>query len=285
MDLLAKLTQLAPNLNQPELESTVCAEKDGMCFHPQFNSLVRLEVIAGAHIAYLVIIFGLRYLLKGCKPLNVKYPMMLYNIIQVVASTTMTIGLAPYLLNYVFNLNGKFNATIEFWVLFHYVTKFLDMFDSLFMVLRQKDDQLSFLHVYHHCTIGAIWGCLLHFGFGNGAAFFGAWINSLVHALMYFHYFWTSLGLRNPFKKYLTLFQMFQFSLCILQAVLVLVFDQQFTLEWAVLQLCYHMTLLYLFLKFYLKSNGKKAVAASPKTAAAPSAKRAATPTKKKKSA
>eukprot|EP00658_Telonema_sp_P-2_P026415 TRINITY_DN20663_c0_g1_i7.p2 TRINITY_DN20663_c0_g1~~TRINITY_DN20663_c0_g1_i7.p2 ORF type:complete len:265 (-),score=108.87 TRINITY_DN20663_c0_g1_i7:140-934(-) len=258
MDLLAQLTQLAPNLNQPELESTVCAEKDGMCFHPQFNSLVRLEVIAGAHIAYLVIIFGLRYLLKGCKPLNVKYPMMLYNVIQVVASTTMTIGLAPYLLNYVFNLNGKFNATIEFWVLFHYVTKFLDMFDSLFMVLRQKDDQLSFLHVYHHCTIGAIWGCLLHFGFGNGAAFFGAWINSLVHALMYFHYFWTSLGLRNPFKKYLTLFQMFQFSLCILQAVLVLVFDQQFTLEWAVLQLCYHMTLLYLFLKFYLKSNGKK---------------------------
>ena len=283
MDLLAQLTQLAPNLNQPELESSVCAEKDGMCFHPQFNSLVRLEVIAGAHIAYLVIIFGLRFLLKGCKPLNVKYPMMLYNIIQVVASTTMTIGLAPYLLNYVFNLNGKFNATIEFWVLFHYVTKFLDMFDSLFMVLRQKDDQLSFLHVYHHCTIGAIWGCLLHFGFGNGAAFFGAWINSLVHALMYFHYFWTSLGLRNPFKKYLTLFQMFQFSLCILQAVLVLVFDQQFTLEWAVLQLCYHMTLLYLFLKFYLKSNGKKAVAASPKKAVAPSAKRAATPTKKKK--
>ena len=285
MDLLAQLTQLAPNLNQPELESSVCAEKDGMCFHPQFNSLVRLEVIAAAHIAYLVIIFGLRFLLKGCKPLNVKYPMMLYNIIQVVASTTMTIGLAPYLLNYVFNLNGKFNATIEFWVLFHYVTKFLDMFDSLFMVLRQKDDQLSFLHVYHHCTIGAIWGCLLHFGFGNGAAFFGAWINSLVHALMYFHYFWTSLGLRNPFKKYLTLFQMFQFSLCILQAVLVLVFDQQFTLEWAVLQLCYHMTLLYLFLKFYLKSNGKKAVAASPKKskAVAPSAKRAATPTKKKK--
>ena len=285
MDLLAQLTQLAPNLNQPELEASVCAEKDGMCFHPQFNSLVRLEVIAGAHIAYLVIIFGLRFLLKGCKPLNVKYPMMLYNIIQVVASTTMTIGLAPYLLNYVFNLNGKFNATIEFWVLFHYVTKFLDMFDSLFMVLRQKDDQLSFLHVYHHCTIGAIWGCLLHFGFGNGAAFFGAWINSLVHALMYFHYFWTSLGLRNPFKKYLTLFQMFQFSLCILQAVLVLVFDQQFTLEWAVLQLCYHMTLLYLFLKFYLKSNGKKAVAASPKKskAVAPSAKRAATPTKKKK--
>ena len=283
MDLLAQLTQLAPNLNQPELESSVCAEKDGMCFHPQFNSLVRLEVIAGAHIAYLVIIFGLRFLLKGCKPLNVKYPMMLYNIIQVVASTTMTIGLAPYLLNYVFNLNGKFNATIEFWVLFHYVTKFLDMFDSLFMVLRQKDDQLSFLHVYHHCTIGAIWGCLLHFGFGNGAAFFGAWINSLVHALMYFHYFWTSLGLRNPFKKYLTLFQMFQFSLCILQAVLVLVFDQQFTLEWAVLQLCYHMTLLYLFLKFYLKSNGKKAVAASPKKSVAPSAKRAATPTKKKK--
>ena len=280
MDLL--LTQFGINLAQPEQNSSVCAEKDGLCFHSQFNGLVRLEVIAAAHIGYLVIIFGLRALLKGAKPLNVKYPMMLYNIIQVIASSAMTIGLAPYLLNYVFNLNGKFNATIEFWVLFHYCTKFLDMFDSLFMVLRQKDDQLSFLHVYHHTTIGAIWGCLLHFGFGNGAAFFGAWINSLVHALMYFHYFWTSLGFRNPFKKYLTLFQMFQFSLCILQAVLVLFFDQQFTLQWAVLQLCYHMTLLYLFMKFFLKDQKKAKKSAAVKAPSPKASKRSSTPNKKK---
>lgn len=231
----------------------------GMCFHPQFSFLVELPVIVSCHVAYLVIIFGIRALMKNRKPFECKTAMLVYNFTQVIASLTMTIGLAPYLLNNLFNLNGKFDATIEFWIFVHYVTKYLDMFDSLFMVLRKKDEQLSFLHVYHHLTIGAIWGTLLHFGFGNGTAFFGAWINSLVHALMYFHYFWTSLKFRNPFKAYLTQFQMLQFGLCITQGVLAVLFDRQFTLFWSVLQSCYHMTLLYLFMQFYRRDRKKDA--------------------------
>lgn len=33
--------------------------------------------------------------------------------------------------------------------------QYLDFFDTVFIVLRKKDTQLSFLHVYHHATIGA----------------------------------------------------------------------------------------------------------------------------------
>lgn len=249
------------------VDSSACDHTGvGLCFYPQFSPFVELPVIVGCHLAYLAIIFGVRAWMKDRKPFECKTAMLIYNFIQVVASITMTVGLAPFLLNYLFNLNGKFNETIEFWIFVHYVTKYLDMFDSLFMVLRKKDEQLSFLHVYHHLTIGAIWGTLLHFGFGNGTASFGAWINSLVHALMYFHYFWTSLKFRNPFKAYLTQFQMLQFGLCITQAVLGVLVDRQFTLFWSILQCTYHMSLLYLFMQFYRKDRKKDASRGVKKT-------------------
>ena len=31
-----------------------------------------------------------------------------------------------------------------------YVTKVIDLFDTVFIILNQKWNQLSFLHVYHH---------------------------------------------------------------------------------------------------------------------------------------
>jgi hypothetical protein len=107
-----------------------------------------------------------------------------------------------------------------------------------------------------------IWGMLLHWGVANGTAFFGAWINSLVHALMYTHYLVASFGIKNPFKKYLTQFQMLQFALCILHAVLVLTVDKTFPQFWATVQAAYHPTLLILFYNFYTKDQKKSSKAA-----------------------
>lgn len=240
-----------------EVDSVQCV-KESICFYPEFNALVSLEVIAGAHVSYLLVILVLKQLMRNREAMTLKIPMLVYNVVQVFLSLLMAVQLAPFLGNSFFNISGKFSSKIELWILVHYATKYLDMLDSVFMVLRKKGDQLSFLHVYHHCTIGVIWGLLLHYGVANGAAFFGAWINSLVHALMYFHYLWTSLGFKNPLKPYLTMFQMFQFSLCIVQAVLAATFDNQIPREWCFLQLCYHMTLLYLFLNFFRGSSTPK---------------------------
>lgn len=241
-----------------------CIGQNSLCFFPQFNGFVSYPVLVGGHIAYLAVVFLLKKFMEGRPAYSLKTPMMIYNVVQVIVSLCMSIHLAPFLGFNIFNLNGSFNSTIEYWIFIHYITKFVDMFDTYFMVLRKKDEQLSFLHVYHHLTIGFIWGLLLHHGIANGTAFFGAWINSSVHALMYFHYLYTSLGYTNPLKKYLTQVQMIQFALCILHAVLAVIFDRQIPTPWAVLQLCYHMTLLYLFLQFYRsgmrKLNGARKV-------------------------
>lgn len=239
------------------VDALKCIGRDSLCFHPEFNAFVSYPALIGGHLGYLVVVFLLRKFMENRPAYSLKAPMLLYNTAQVVLSLTMAINLAPFLRFGFFNLNGGFTSSIEFWVFVHYVTKFLDMFDTYFMVLRKKEEQLSFLHVYHHLTIGFIWGLLLHHGIANGTAFFGAWINSTVHALMYFHYLYTSLGYTNPLKKYLTQVQMAQFALCILHAVLAVLYDQQIPKPWAVLQLCYHMTLLYLFMQFYRKGMRK----------------------------
>ena len=82
-------------------------------------------------------------------------------------------------------------------VLLHYLSKFLDWMDTVFIALKKKGQQLSVLHVYHHATIGPIWGLLLWLGMGSSEVVFGALLNSFVHVCMYLHYFVTALGFQN----------------------------------------------------------------------------------------
>ena len=162
----------------------------------------------------------------------------------------------------IFALNYLPNRRSEYFVLVHYLSKFLDFFDTLFIVLRKKDKQFSFLHVYHHATIGPIWGLLLYLNYGSGTAIFGALINSFTHVLMYAHYFVTSFGIRNPFKRLITTWQIFQFYLCLAHAVVVVFgYDNFVPLELALLQLGYHTTMVILFNQFFTRTFAKPAPA------------------------
>ncbi len=37
-------------------------------------------------------------------------------------------------------------------LMFFYFSKFFEFFDTIIMALRKKNDQISFLHVYHHIS-------------------------------------------------------------------------------------------------------------------------------------
>ena len=104
-------------------------------------------------------------------------------------------------------INSEHDAKGEWFVFVHYLSKCMDWFDTLWIVLKKNRQQLSFLHVYHHATISMVWGHLLYSWVGNGTIRYGAWINSLTHVIMYSHYLWTSFGFKNPFKRYITMWQ------------------------------------------------------------------------------
>jgi elongation of very long chain fatty acids protein 4 len=115
----------------------------------------------------------------------------------------------------------------------YYFSKLLEFTDTFFFIVRKKDDQLSFLHVYHHSTMFSFWWIgikwvpsgssknLIHkskenyiliiFSF-HISAFLPAMANSFIHVLMYTYYGLAALGPQmNKYlwwKKYLTIIQL-----------------------------------------------------------------------------
>ncbi len=170
----------------------------------------------------------------------------------------------------VFFVNLRFCPDMEYFVWVHYLSKFLDYFDTLFICLKKNDRQFSFLHVYHHASIGPIWGLLLYIGYGIGTTGFGAMINSFVHVLMYTHYLVSSFKIENPFKQIITSMQIFQFYMCILHAAVVSLtsLEQQIPRWLALIQFFYHLTMVALFTNFATKTYSGEGKGAAPATAA-----------------
>mmetsp|Transcript_16358 Transcript_16358/g.21494 ORF Transcript_16358/g.21494 Transcript_16358/m.21494 type:complete len:309 (-) Transcript_16358:1357-2283(-) len=227
----------------------------GLRFHPQYNYWVSNEIVYGLPLLYVL------FVLIGCRVMRnfssletqMKALQPIYNLIQIVVCGYMVYGLFPCVgvwnEKLPFAMNTAFSKDIEYFVWIHYLTKFLDWTDTFFMVFKKKFNQISFLHVFHHATIGVIWGFLLNEGVGSGTAGFGAWMNSLTHVIMYTHYLVTSFGINNPFKRYITRWQLFQFATCFVHSVVILggPYDTVLPKVYAMLQLMYQTFMLMLF--------------------------------------
>ncbi|KAI8045005.1 hypothetical protein M5D96_001182 [Drosophila gunungcola] len=99
----------------------------------------------------------------------------------------------------------------------YYISKFTEFFDTLFFILRKKNEHVSTLHVIHHgCMPFSVW-MGLKFAPGGHSTFF-ALLNSFVHIVMYFYYMIAAMGPKYQkyiwWKKYLTTFQMLLFRDC-----------------------------------------------------------------------
>ena len=70
----------------------------------------------------------------------------------------------------------------------YYASKMLEMLDTLFFIVRKKNSQLTFLHVYHHSTMFCLWWIGVKYVPG-GSSFLGAMCNCYVHVFMYTYYF------------------------------------------------------------------------------------------------
>jgi len=151
-------------------------------------------------------------------------------------------------------------TTYAIWV--HYCNKYLEFLDTYFMVLRGKNEQVSFLHVYHHTTIAWAWWIALSL-FPGGDVYFGALLNSWIHVMMYSYYALSLLKVPCPWKRYLTMAQLVQFLSVVLYTCIC-------TYLWPVqdrqpqhfiaagVQVFEMMSLFFLFQHFYKKSYSKK---------------------------
>lgn len=73
-------------------------------------------------------------------------------------------------------------------------------FLKVFFVLRKKQNQVTFLHVYHHSLTAVFSWCYLKLLPGEQGIVVG-FLNSVVHVFMYSYYLIAALG--SKYRKYL----------------------------------------------------------------------------------
>lgn len=134
---------------------------------------------------YLAMVFGGSKYFESRKAVSgLKDYMFTYNLYQVIINVWCVVafvvevrraGMRP-VLNKVDLGPNSFRLGFVTWV--HYNNKYVELLDTVWMVLRKKSAQASFLHVYHHCLLMWAWFVVVKFGNG-GDAFFGGMLNSV----------------------------------------------------------------------------------------------------------
>ncbi|CAM6031263.1 unnamed protein product, partial [Sphagnum compactum] len=75
----------------------------------------------------------------------------------------------------------------------YYMCKVIELLDTVFFVLRKKQNQVSFLHIYHH-TLMPFAGFIGVKYFGGGHTTLLGVINSFIHVIMYTYYLLAAIG-------------------------------------------------------------------------------------------
>ncbi|XP_076248347.1 very long chain fatty acid elongase 7 [Calliopsis andreniformis] len=207
---------------------------------------------------------GPRYM-RDKKPYDLRVVMIVYNFIQVLCSIYLVYeGLASgWLGDYSFYCqpvdysdNPKALRMAK-GVHFYFICKLIELLDTVFFVLRKKNRQITFLHVYHHSLmpICAWIGCRF---LPNGHGTLLGVINAFIHVIMYTYYMLSSMGPHMSkylwWKKHLTLLQLIQFSIIFVHSMLGLVNGCNYPKPILFLLALNAIIFIYMFGSFYIEN-------------------------------
>ena len=141
------------------------------------------------------------------------------------------------------------SALTPFFYWYH-ISKKLELLDTVFMVLRHKSSQISFLHVYHHSSM------LILSDYAHNITPWPALVpvlglNSFVHVCLYFYYGLTALypSSRPSWKQRLTELQIIQFYIDMGYSVYGYLYH-----NFCVYGFIYGILMIYLFSSFYYQA-------------------------------
>ncbi|KAG5667958.1 hypothetical protein PVAND_015917 [Polypedilum vanderplanki] len=219
-------------------------------------------------IIYILIVFIGPKIMRNRKPFKLNNLLIFYNFFLVALNLYITLKIltSAYKLNYKFFCQPYQRIISEndiqivkaMWLL--YMSKIIELNDTFFFILRKKDSQLSFLHIYHHSLI------VLAFWFGvkwipSGSVTLGSAANAFVHVVMYFYYGLSAIGVETKrilwLKKSVTIIQLIQFTAFILFMINGFTLKCEFPLWIIYILLPNCLLFIILFGQFYLKTYTK----------------------------
>ncbi|XP_034186605.2 very long chain fatty acid elongase 1 [Osmia lignaria lignaria] len=196
---------------------------------PLMQSPITLPVILFSYL-YFVLKCGPKFM-KDRKPYNLKTFIKWYNIFQIISNaiivqqfisagwfTEITVFCEPADYS-----NTPKNMKIVYILWFVLITKIVDLFETGVFVLRKKNRQISFLHLYHHVSTPLlVWSVIRYVPVAPAS--FPMLVNCAVHVIMYSYYLLSSFGekwqrILNPIKPLITITQMVQFIVLIAYSI------------------------------------------------------------------
>eukprot|EP01095_Lingulamoeba_sp_RSL-Kostka_P016821 TRINITY_DN839_c4_g1_i1.p1 TRINITY_DN839_c4_g1~~TRINITY_DN839_c4_g1_i1.p1 ORF type:complete len:304 (-),score=36.70 TRINITY_DN839_c4_g1_i1:87-998(-) len=147
----------------------------------------------------------------------IKYILAGWNLFLSILSTIIAYKTIPTLYDYV-NEHGfdmficlpdrsLFTGKQYFWIWIFCLSKYFEYIDTFFLMIKRR--KLIFLHWYHHSTVLLyVWISFVLLPGGSGYIF-GS-MNAVVHSIMYFYYFLTSIGISLPISQFITIIQLTQ---------------------------------------------------------------------------
>ncbi|XP_011182301.1 elongation of very long chain fatty acids protein F [Zeugodacus cucurbitae] len=241
--------------------------KEGYDYLPFHGALLPVALLL---IGYVTLVFRIGpWFMRNRAPYNLTSVLRYYNIIQILFNAVMALmGIYLYFYKKVVPIGCMTGLpfehplkSLEIIASFAYVfNKFLDLFDTIFFVLRKSYKQVTFLHVYHHILMTSISYIYLKvIGTGGHASITGI-MNAIVHVIMYGYYFVsaTKPQMRNSlwWKKYITQIQFVQFVLALIHNLWPLIVDTDCAVPkiFCVFSVIQAVVMIYLFGSFYKKS-------------------------------
>uniref|UniRef100_A0A2L2Y3L6 Elongation of very long chain fatty acids protein n=1 Tax=Parasteatoda tepidariorum TaxID=114398 RepID=A0A2L2Y3L6_PARTP len=146
----------------------------------------------------------------------------------------------------------------------YYISKFIEFLDTIFFVLRKKNSQITFLHLFHHAIMPITTWHFVKYGCG-GYVIVLPLTNTFAHIVMYSYYLLSSLGPSVQkyiwWKRHVTNVQMIQFIVIMATTGLAMIIRPEncnlrfFT---AILTFLHGLVFFCLFTPFYINQYMKK---------------------------
>lgn len=167
---------------------------------------------------YFVLKWGPKFMEKR-KPFNLERILIVFNVIQIVICSYIFISgfLAASSIQHNWFCQpvdySRSPSALRILTLtyYYFLTKILDLLDTVFFVLRKKDSQVTFLHVYHHGgMLVCAWIAVKYIGGGHNITL--GLVNTFVHIAMYSYYLLAALNSKYKnniwWKKHITQLQL-----------------------------------------------------------------------------